>query len=468
MQRKTEIKITAIEQTFSDLSQELQKERDRLDAIIENTNTQLAYLDNQFNLLRVNSAYANGVGKKIEDVIGNNYFDLFPDSENQKVFEMVRDSGQPVEYDAKTLEDPYQPEQGITYCDWSLTPVKGQYGEVQGLVLSLKEVSGDSYLHARTKRSALKLLAITIGIIFVAESVIMGTMVIFPELSPLMMTLVDATALILIVFPLLYIFLLRPLFNNISERKKAQQLLQNAYEKTREAVEERTMELMEMNEKLRNEILERKKIEKEIKHERKRLFAVLDELPASVHLLRPDHTVVFANRYFRQHFGAYLHKPCYKVLHGHDNPCKICNTFLVLESGKPGEYQEEHRDGKLYRVYNYPFTDTDKSKLILQLGIDITEHKKAEVELRKSEERFRILVNSIDDTVFTLDRRQRFLEIYGNLFDKLGISVDNSMNKSLDSIFNAGRYNYHDKEIKKALKGENVIYEWSVSIEDDL
>jgi PAS domain S-box-containing protein len=468
MQRKPENPITADENTTCDLSQEVKDERDRLELIIENTNTQLAYLDNQFNLLKVNSAYARSAGKQPEELIGKNYFDLFPDSDYQKVFELARDSGQPVEYDAKTLEDPDKSEQEITYCEWRLAPVKNQFGEVQGLVLSLTEVSGDSFLHARTKRSALKLLAITIGIIIIAESVIMGTMVFFPNLSPLMMAFVDVTALILIVFPLLYIILLRPLMNNISERKKAQQSLQNAYEKIKVTVEERTAELVEMNEKLRIEIGEREKIEQEIEHERKRLFSVLDELPASVHLLRSDHTIVFANRYFREQFGEEIEKPCHKILHGESEPCETCNAFHVYQSGIPGEFEEEHTNGKLYRVYNYPFTDTDKSNLILQLGIDITDHKKAVEALRKSEERFRILVNSIDDTVFTLDRKKRFLEIYGNLFDKLGISAQYTLNKSLASVFDTGAYKVHNTKIGEALKGEHVMYEWSVSKEDEL
>lgn len=119
----------------------LQDERDMLEVIMESTDAQLAYLDAEFNFLRVNSAYARGSGYSKEQLIGRNHFELFPHAENQAIFEQVRDTGEAVAFHAKPFVYPDQPERGITYWDWTLIPIKDQKGKTRALVLSLMDVT---------------------------------------------------------------------------------------------------------------------------------------------------------------------------------------------------------------------------------------------------------------------------------------------------------------------------------------
>ncbi len=123
------------------LAGDLKKERDILGVIMENTKAHLAYLDADFNFIAVNSTYAEGSGHTISELIRKNHFDLFPDKKNQAIFEQVRDSGQPVEFRDKTFKFKDQPWRGVTYWDWTLSPVKDASGKVIGLVLSLVETT---------------------------------------------------------------------------------------------------------------------------------------------------------------------------------------------------------------------------------------------------------------------------------------------------------------------------------------
>ena len=132
---------TSQRQQTEELARALEEERDVLEVIMENTGAQVAYLDPEFNFIRVNSAYAKGSGHTVKELIGRNHFDLFPNEENQAIFEKVRDTGKTVEYHDKPFGYKYQPWRGITYWDWTLVPVNDTSDRVQGLVLSLAETT---------------------------------------------------------------------------------------------------------------------------------------------------------------------------------------------------------------------------------------------------------------------------------------------------------------------------------------
>ncbi len=140
-------------QTVEGLVRNLEQERQILQTIMENTPAQLAYLDPEFNFVRVNASYAEGSGHTKEELIGRNHFDLFPNPENQAIFEGVRDVGQPVSYQARPFEYADQPERGTTYWDWTLVPVNDEAGGVQGLVISLADVT--ERVRARHERERL-------------------------------------------------------------------------------------------------------------------------------------------------------------------------------------------------------------------------------------------------------------------------------------------------------------------------
>jgi|GEM_PF-741826 len=128
-----------------------------LATIMENTPAALAYLDRDFRFVQVNSAYARDARYSREELLGRNHFDLFPNAENQAIFEHVRDTGEPVRFEARPFVDVYQPEKGVTYWDWSLIPVKGPEGQVEGLVFSLLNVTEHERLLAEVERRAAEL-----------------------------------------------------------------------------------------------------------------------------------------------------------------------------------------------------------------------------------------------------------------------------------------------------------------------
>lgn len=130
------------EEAIEEARKQLERERNLLKFMIDSAkNFHLAYLDRDFNFVRVNEAYAKSCGYTPDAMVGRNHFALYPHAENQAIFTDVRDSGMPVEYHDKPFVFPDQPENGVTYWNWSLTPVKDSSGKIEGLILSLFETT---------------------------------------------------------------------------------------------------------------------------------------------------------------------------------------------------------------------------------------------------------------------------------------------------------------------------------------
>ncbi len=115
--------------------------------------------------------------------------------------------------------------------------------------------------------------------------------------------------------------------------------------------------------------------------ERKRFNDVLDLMPAFIILLTPDYHVPYANRYFRERFGESNGRRCYEFLFDRSEPCEVCDTFKVLKSNQPQIWEWLGPDNRNYSIHDFPFTDTDGSSLIMEMGIDVTELKQAETKL---------------------------------------------------------------------------------------
>ena len=139
------------------------------------------------------------------------------------------------------------------------------------------------------------------------------------------------------------------------------------------------------------------------------LQTVIDGFPEALMVINKDYTIALANRTVLAMAGARsLVKnglTCHQVSHDCSHPCMgmnhPCPLDRIFETQRPVRLEHIHRDDtgedRFVEIIAAPIFDSDANVIqIIESWRDITERKKAEARLRKSEEKYRrIFENSV-------------------------------------------------------------------------
>ncbi|MDR2077001.1 MAG: histidine kinase [Desulfovibrio sp.] len=130
--------------------------------------------------------------------------------------------------------------------------------------------------------------------------------------------------------------------------------------------------------------------------ERARLARIVDFLPCYVVLVGLDHRIHFSNRAFEEFFGPVNNRPCYAALRGREEPCAYCAALdaLIDNSACVSEWNH-HKSKHAFRVYSYPFEETDGSRLALKVGFNITSANRVQQALDLSEQSYRVITDNL-------------------------------------------------------------------------
>ena len=351
----------------------------------------MAYFDTEFNFLAANSSYAKGSGHALEDLIGKNHFELFPSMENQSIFKKVRDTAETVTFLDKPYEFVDQPERGITYWDWTLGPVKDEVGRVQGLILTLFETTR----RKRTEEEA-KALALLPG-----ES---------PD--PIMRISLDGIVLYCNQAG-------RPILDEwkCEVGRKVPSNWHHLVAETCRAGHRREFEegygsrwfsfvlAPIANAGYLNaygrDITERKRMEDELLKAKNEWESTFNSMPDLISILDDKFRIVRANRSMAEHLGLTTSEciglNCFQCVHKLDAPPSFCPFSRTMTDGREhfAEVHEENLGGD-YMISTSPmFDESGRVTGTVHVARDITELKKAERELRASENRLRTTLDNM-------------------------------------------------------------------------
>ena len=177
---------------------------------------------------------------------------------------------------------------------------------------------------------------------------------------------------------------------DVTERRRAQEMLQQARDALEARVQERTAELLRMNRALQAEIAERQRAEEALRENRNFLQTMIDHLPVSVFVKTPDGRFVLWNKFAEQLFGAsreaILGKTDYDFFPRDQADFFRQKDLETLESGKVLDIPEEPIDSMslgrrwLHTVKVPVYDARGVPQYLLGISQDITDQKRAEEE----------------------------------------------------------------------------------------
>ncbi len=200
---------------------------------------------------------------------------------------------------------------------------------------------------------------------------------------------------------------------------------------------------------------EKSRLEKERKafeqKEKEHIQVILNSMPYRIMVVNRNLTIDIVNETFLKDFGLSLSevvgKPCYKVRHGLDRPCKEYGQVCYLEEGfkrtsdKPfysfyKEYAHDSGSPRFDVITLAPiFDEAGDIVQILEVSRDVTDRIRLEKEAEKSKTFFQNVIESTVDGIVVVDTKGNVL-IFNEGMERLtGYSADEIMDRGHLSSF---------------------------------
>lgn len=227
------------------------------------------------------------------------------------------------------------------------------------------------------------------------------------------------------------------------------------------------------------DITERKKAEENLRKSERMYSKLVDTIPDAVIHSNLNGDIIFVNNHTLKISGYsrddLVGKNILTFIPPEYHDAAFKNILLMIE-GKLGpldplvEYQIIMKNGtkRFFEVNSDILTNEDGTPFgIVYLCRDMTERKKVEDDLIKSEKRYRLLADNVTDIIFTLDMSLRFSYISPSVKFVLGYTPEETMTRRLQETVSPATFNYLkgvlleeiaiEKRAERILRGSRVI-----------
>lgn len=202
---------------------------------------------------------------------------------------------------------------------------------------------------------------------------------------------------------------------------------------------------------------------RETEHSREFLEKVLESLTHPFYVIdAKDYTIKMANSAAR--FGKLSEEcTCYALTHRRKDPCvgdHPCPLEIVKRTKQPVVVEHVHfdKDGapRNKEVHGYPIFDDDGNVVqMIEYCLDITDRRRAEEDVRASQEMLQLVIDNIPQHIFWKDRDSVFLGCNKNFAEDAGFNDPASLIGKTDHDMpwkkeEADRFRNYDRRVMEA------------------
>ncbi|MEI7433592.1 MAG: PAS domain S-box protein [Methanomicrobiales archaeon] len=231
---------------------------------------------------------------------------------------------------------------------------------------------------------------------------------------------------------------LSKMIHHAVSRKRAEEALQEAYDNLEIQVNERTIQLAETNRGLREEIEEREKTEEKIRETEATIRALMDSPVDSMMILDPNGVLIDANPTFATRVGRGIDELIGTNTYDLFSPAlaksRRAQVEEVVRLGVPIRFEDKRGDMWLDQSIHPIFDAKNNVVKIAVVARDITERKQMEEALRESEEKYRTLIETLNEGIWVIDNEAVTTFVNPKMAEILGYNEKDMIGRSLFSF----------------------------------
>ncbi|MBW2219032.1 MAG: PAS domain S-box protein, partial [Deltaproteobacteria bacterium] len=189
------------------------------------------------------------------------------------------------------------------------------------------------------------------------------------------------------------------------------------------------------------DVSERKKLEDELLENKEKFQSLYNDAPDMYFTVSPDGIIISVNQFGAYYLGYSIEELAgnlvWKIVYKDDLRAvqnQMTEIFNQKLQGSELEFRKIRKDGSILWVHERTRLILDENDSPVELRIicrDVTIQKQAEIALRKSEEKYRNIIEKLDDIIWMSDLNLRTTYVSPSIEKKLGFTPEERMAQDL-------------------------------------